>query len=67
MNRLIILLMALIFCFSMTGCGKSASERLYERAANDADKYYERAQRDADKYYEKAQRDAKRMMDDYGY
>ncbi len=58
MNRIIILPMVLIFCFSMSSCGKSASERLYDKAMKDSERMYERAQRDAE-----------RMMDkyDYGY
>ena len=71
MNRIIILPMILIFCFAMTGCGKSASERMYDRAVKDADKYYEKAVDDYDRHYEKAMddynREYKKAMQEYGY
>jgi len=67
MGRIIILPMILIFCFAMTGCGKSASERMYDRAMDDARDMqreymddYKDIQREAAKEYEK-------IRNEYGY
>ncbi len=44
------------FCLSMISCGKSAEEKAYDRAVDDAERLMK-----------KATKDAERMMKDLGY
>ena len=75
MKHIFFILVISIFCFTMLSCGKSPSERLYEKAMDKAfdnyDKYYEDAKDDYDRYYEDAkddyEKEFQKAMDEYNF